>query len=497
MSLLDMDGITVRIASREAETAVGDTLRTGDREVHAVGSTGVPALEPLVLLTEGGRTAFFTACSVGRAEALLSGLEEGFDAVVDGADAVVEHDPGAARVPGADLPGLSASQRTVLGPCGWLRPTDPDDYEAAVGFGGADPERVRGVGAELLGRGWGDWCQDRTLADSWETAREADGSPAVVVNAHGTSADTLLSSSAPFAVLDGAAAVARATDAERIVVYLSENDERAVDRMETAVWGYPDSPAPMSVATGPGVYRAAEPTMAVEAIEGNHRLEARLRPPGPDETGIHGRPTVVHTARTVAQLAAALDTGSPAESRLVTVTGDVTSPATVELPERARLASALGTVEGAEGYKAACVGGRFGGLTDSLDVRVDPESLLGAGLGTEGVVELLGEDRCVVKFVGERAQFAADTNCGRCVPCREGTAQLAELLRDLYDGRYRRDGIEELIDVMERSSICTFGVDAGRPTRTAMTEFESEFHAHADGRCPAGSCPRTAEVSHT
>jgi NADH-quinone oxidoreductase subunit F len=497
MPLLDTDRTTVRIASREAETAIGDVLRDADSEVHAVGSTGVPAVEPLVLLTEGGRTAFFAACSVGRAEALLTGLEDGFDSVVDGADAVVEHDPNAARLPGADLPELSAGQRTVLGPCGWLRPTDPDDYETAVGFGGSDPETIRDIGAELLGRGWGDWCQDRSLAESWETAREADGEPTVVVNAHGTRADTLLSSSAPFAVLDGAAAVARAVDAERIVVYISEDDDHAVDQVETAAWEYPDPPVPMSVVTGPAVYRAAEPTMAIEAIEGNHRLEARLRPPGPDETGIHDRPTVVHTARTVAHLAAALDTGSPADSRLVTVTGDVAAPATVELPERARLAAALDAVDGAGEYKAACVGGRFGGLTDSLDVRVDPESLLGAGLGTEGVVELLGEDRCVVKFVGERAQFAADTNCGRCVPCREGTTQLAELLRDLYDGRYRRDGIEELIGVMERSSICTFGVDAGRPTRTAMTEFESEFHAHADGRCPAGSCPRKAEVSTT
>ncbi|PSP45583.1 hypothetical protein BRC69_05375, partial [Halobacteriales archaeon QH_6_66_25] len=148
----------------------------------------------------------------------------------------------------------------------------------------------------------------------------------------------------------------------------------------------------------------------------------------------------------------------------------------------------VGRAAGVECGREVC--DRPGGVDDSRPV-VD------AGLGTEGVVELLGEDRCVVKFVGDRAQFAADTNCGRCVPCREGTTQLAELLRDLYDGRYRRDGIEELIGVMERSSICTFGVDAGRPTRTAMTEFESEFHAHADGRCPAGSCPRKAEVSTT
>jgi len=497
MSLIDTDGITVRIASHETQTAVGDILQDGDRSVRAVGSTGLPAVEPLVMVTGGEETAFFPACSVDRAETIASGLEEGFEAAAGGAGAVVDHDPEVPHLPAVDLPGLSVGQRTVLAPCGWLRPTDPDDYEAAVGFDESEPETVRETGGEVLGRGWGDWCQDSAVADTWATAREAEGDPAVVVNAHGTRADALLATSAPFLVLDGAAAVARATDAEQIVVYLSEEDGRAVDQVEAAASAYPSAPAPMSVVTGPGVYRAAEPTMAIEAIEGNHRLEARLRPPGPDEAGIHGRPTVVHTARTVTQVAAALDAGGPVGSRLVTVSGDVASPATVELPETCTLSEATDAVEPADGVKAACVGGRFGGLTASLEVTVDPESLVGAGLGTEGVVEVLGEDRCVVKFVGERAQFAADTNCGRCVPCREGTEQLAELLRDLYDGRFDRDGIGELIGVMERSSICTFGVDAGRPTRTALTEFEPEFHAHADGRCPAGSCPQPAEVSHS
>ena len=107
---------------------------------------------------------------------------------------------------------------------------------------------------------------------------------------------------------------------------------------------------------------------------------------------------------------------------------------------------------------------------------------------------MLADDRCVLEFVGRRAQFAAAENCGRCVPCREGTTQLAALLRDIYDGAYDPDDIEELIRVIEGSSICTFGVEAGRPTRTAIAEFESELQAHADGHCPANSCPMAAEV---
>jgi NADH-quinone oxidoreductase subunit F len=65
----------------------------------------------------------------------------------------------------------------------------------------------------------------------------------------------------------------------------------------------------------------------------------------------------------------------------------------------------------------------------------------------------------------------------------------------VYDGTYDPEGIEELVRVMETSSICAFGVEAGRPARTALAEFESEFEAHADGRCPAGACLDPLEAS--
>jgi hypothetical protein len=53
----------------------------------------------------------------------------------------------------------------------------------------------------------------------------------------------------------------------------------------------------------------------------------------------------------------------------------------------------------------------------------------------------------------------------------------------------------ELVRVMETSSICAFGVEAGRPARTALDAFESEFEAHADGRCPAGACADPLEAT--
>jgi NADH-quinone oxidoreductase subunit F len=242
--------------------------------------------------------------------------------------------------------------------------------------------------------------------------------------------------------------------------------------------------------------------MALEAIEGADRLEARLTPPGPASVGLYGRPTVVHTARTLAALAVALrdadtdeQSGTGEATRVVSVTGDVVAPATVELPVTESLRSVLEAVDLDGEFKAACVGGRFGGVTADLDVSADPTALTEADLGTEGAVHVLSEDRCVLEFVGSRTQYAADENCGRCVPCREGSVQLAGLLRDIYDGEYDPAGIEELVRVMARTSICAFGVQAARPARTAVTEFEHELRAHADGRCPADSCLTALEAT--
>jgi NADH-quinone oxidoreductase subunit F len=489
------DGGVVRIAGGDPSRRLLDAVEALDGTTARVGPTGVPAVEPLVAVTRGGRTAFHAGCTPERAADLGERRSEGFDAVASGADAVVEHDPEATRLPRPDLPGLDVGTRTVLGGCGWRRPTEPDDHAAAGGFVERDPATVREVGTSLRGRGWGDWRQDEPVARTWDAVREADDDGTVVVNAHGAAADALLLAGAPFEVLEGAAAVADAVGADRVVVYASRDDERAVETVREAAGRYPDPPAPVDVAAGPAEYRAAEPTMALEAIEGNHRLEARLRPPGPDAVGLHGRPTVVHTARTFAHLAVALREGGVPDSRVVTVTGDVAAPATVELPGTAPVATALDAVEVDGAFKAACVGGRFGGVTADLDVAVDPEALADADLGTDGAVEVLAEDRCLVEFVGRRARFAADENCGRCVPCREGTTQLTGLLREVYDGRYDPDGIGELARVMDASSICAFGVRAGRPARTATAEFEAEFEAHADGRCPAGRCLEALEVT--
>ncbi|CAJ51258.1 NADH-ubiquinone oxidoreductase-F iron-sulfur binding region domain-containing protein [Haloquadratum walsbyi] len=498
--LTPTDGLQLRVAGVDAlDNTEIDLDAAIESPVATVGSTGAIAAEPLLMATTDGTTAFYPACSSTRLETVAHRIDETGDITVADPAAVVDHDPETPEMPTTGLSTLQDESRRVLSGSGWRRPANVDDYDAAGGFlKDIDPDAVFDAGESIHGRGWGDACHDSPLTKTWMDADDAEGEAAIVINAHSNPGDSLLLSSVPFTILDGAVSLAQTVDASEIVIFASIADESTIETARTAIDRYPnESSIAIDLVTGPAEYRAAEPTMALEAIEGNHRLEARLRPPGPESVGLYGRPTLIHTARTLAHLAVSLredSIDSHPSTRIMSIEGDVTDRTIIEVPETTTLETVCAAADTTDGIKAACVGGRFGGLAADLDISVDPETLIDANLGTEGIVHVLSEDRCVVEFVGERAQFAAEENCGRCVPCREGTTQLAELLRSLYDGTYQPEAIDELIRVMTTTSICEFGVNAGRPTQTALNAFESEFEAHANGRCPTGSCLATMEA---
>ncbi|WP_049941615.1 NADH-ubiquinone oxidoreductase-F iron-sulfur binding region domain-containing protein [Haloterrigena turkmenica] len=513
----------IRIAagsrSRRRKRRALEEIRSAAAETPVVetGPTGIRALEPLVLFTREDRTAFYPGSITGRLESLVETFERG-ELPTDDAIAVVEHEPTPSSLPTPEDGPLSVGRRRVLGRCGWVDPASVPD-ESAAELAGDDPDealsRVRDVG--LLGRGRGDWSVDDPVAEEWELAREAaaEGAdegdseadePVVVVNGNESddrnATDRTLLEAAPGEVLDGALAVAELVGADDVVVYCNENDDRARERVHEAARNAEerfaerlDRESGPEVVVGPDRYIAGEPTMALEAMEGNDRLEARLRPPSPAEHGLYGRPTIVHTPRTMAQVRRALlapdefdaDDADPG-TRLFTVTGDVDAAATVELPTGGSLADVRETVDLEGRFKMACVGGQFGGFTRSLSQSPSAPALEGAELGTEGVVELLNEDNCVLATAGRRANFAMEENCGRCVTCREGSQELTNMLRDIYDGQYQDAKIRELTRVMGETSICQFGRTAIRPAVTGMREFEREVAAHTEGRCPSGEC---------
>ncbi len=508
-----LDAPTLRVSAgaghEEAELVLDDARDTAETvAVVDVGPVGIEELTPLAAVTNDGTTAFHANCTPGHARTLVKALEDG-TVVEEGAHAVVTHDEEETELPLPDDGPLAVGRRNVLGRCGWTDPTRAGGYDRFVAEEAADaPEavlaQIETLG--LLGRGRGDARMDEPIAEEWNIARETDGEPVVIVNGGETDdrngTDRLLLEADPIAVLDGATAVAHIVGAEDIVVYVPESapGTRECVRDAMAAFSETDAGEDVTIRTfaGPDMYMAAEPTMALEALEGNDRLEARLRPPSPGEYGLYGRPTIIHTPRTFAQVRRALRSPDAFDSddadpgtRLMTVTGDVVAPATLELSTGGSLETVRDAVSLDSKFKMACVGGQFGGVTRSLDHTPSAPSITGAHLGTDGVVELFDQSRCAVATAGSRAKFAEEANCGRCVPCREGSKQLTSLMRDIYAGDFKDDMLRELGRTMQETSICEFGRAASRPVTTAMDEFEMEFRAHAEGRCPSGACSET------
>jgi NADH-quinone oxidoreductase subunit F len=483
------DAPTVRVAvgngaGRDADVLAVARQHADRTRLLETGPTGAPG-GPYVYATVDGRTALYGAVTETTIERIVLAAEDGRLLTGEAeAIAVGEEPPTPERGP------LAVGTPRVLAGFGWhapgaipnpVAPEVREDSEAAL-------STVERVG--LRGRGRADVAADEPLAEYWNRTRDADGDPVLVVHANDadpeTDADRLCGLSAAGRVWDAASAVASIVGAEDIVAFAPAEDDLLADRLEAV--------GEWQVARSDSSFRVGEPTMALEALEGNDRIEARRRPPGPEEWGLYGRPTLVHTPRTLLQLAElwrnpdafdpeATDPGT----RLVTVSGDVPESATVELSTEAPLSRALDAVESPDSARYA-VGGRFGGLTRNLDTPASAPAMTGAGLGTEGAIEVLSTDRCIVATVGERAAFAREENCGRCVPCREGSKQLHESLRAVYDGALDAGDIRELARTMRTTSLCAFGERAARPVRTALSEFESEFRAHAKGRCPAGVC---------
>jgi len=492
-------GRGLRVAAPLADPGRETTLQAAreaadEVAVVPVGSTGHPGLEPLVIATVDGRTGFLPTPTEETVRDAVESVAGG--ALPEAVAHVVDHESDTLTLPVPEDGSLAVGRRRVLGSCGWRNPLAPGDWESLSTE--TDAGDVSQLG--LRARGRGDAVADDPAATAWKQARESDGDPLVVVNGHEADdrsrADRLLLESATIAVLDGAAAVAAAVGAETVLCYLNEADERLVEHLQDAVDAVDNTlPVEVQIATGPDRYLAGEPTVALEAMEGADRLEPRLQPPGPAFHGLYGRPTVVHTPRTLAQVRVALATPATFDggaddpgTRLVSVCGDVAAPAVVELPTDGTLAAVREAVTLDGAFKMACVGGALGGLTRDLSVPPSAPALRGASLGTDGVVELLSDRRCPLAVAGERVQFAAAENSGRCVPGREGTVQLTELLRAVYDGSVEGAKLRELGRVMRRSANCQIGAQAPRPALTAFEEFGSEVRAHADGTCPTGAC---------
>jgi len=157
-------------------------------------------------------------------------------------------------------------------------------------------------------------------------------------------------------------------------------------------------------------------------------------------------------------------------------------------------------IAGGHHFKAVQTGGPSGGCIPAafLDTPVDYESLtsMGSIMGSGGMI-VMDEYSCMVDVARYFMEFSMSESCGKCVPCRVGTAEMYELLSRIVQGRATMADMEllqELCDVVKHSSLCGLGQSAPNPTLSMIRYFKDEFLAHiADHVCPAGQCQFEAQ----
>lgn len=155
----------------------------------------------------------------------------------------------------------------------------------------------------------------------------------------------------------------------------------------------------------------------------------------------------------------------------------------------------IGGIPDGKHFKAVQTGGPSGGCIpeEYLDIPVDYESLakVGSFMGSGGMI-VMDESSCMVDVAKYFMEFCMSESCGKCIPCRVGTAQMYQLLNKITLGEATLDDLallEELCDMVKHTSLCGLGQGAPNPVQSTLRYFREEYVAHiVDRHCPAGVC---------
>ena len=177
------------------------------------------------------------------------------------------------------------------------------------------------------------------------------------------------------------------------------------------------------------------------------------------------------------------------------LTGNVVNTGLVEVPMGTTLREIIfdigGGIQNGKKFKAVQIGGPAGGcLTEEhLDLPLDFDSLkkVGAIVGSGGLV-VMDEDTCMVETARFFMHFTQNESCGKCVPCREGTKRMLEILDRIVanEGSIEDlDLLESLSDTISTTALCGLGQSACKPVLSTLRYFREEYLNHVvDHHCP-------------
>ncbi len=520
--------------------------RNIDAEVVEVGCIGLCAAEPLVDIQLPGRTRIaFKGVTEKKVNDLLDAVlaERIPGELVLGQFRPAENN--AKQAPWTDIayldehPFFAPQTRWVLANCGLVNPNSIDEYLARGGYQALARTLRDTTPAELCdaieqaglrGRGGGGFPTGRKWKFALNTPSEQKY---LICNADegdpGAFMDRAVIEGDPHRLVEGLALAAYGIGASKAYVYIRAEYPLAIERLKTAlaqaraygllgenVLGSGFS-LEIIIKQGAGAFVCGEETALIHSVEGKRGMP-RPRPPFPAVSGLFGKPTIINNVETLANLPllvangpdwfASVGTETSKGTKVFALSGKVTLTGLVEVAMGTTVRDVVFAIGGGipenKQYKAVQIGGPSGGCIPAqhLDIQIDYESLktVGAMMGSGGLV-VMDEDTCMVDVAKFFMDFIQRESCGKCIPCREGTKRMLEILERITRARRNETGhdalerfkgvmqLERLSEVIRDTSLCGLGQTAPSPVLSTLQWFRDEYEAHVyERKCPAGAC---------
>jgi NADH-quinone oxidoreductase subunit F len=429
-----------------------------------------------------------------------------------------------------NIPFYQKQTRLVLGNCGRIDATSVLEYIAVGGYAAFEKalfemnadEIVAQIDKSLLrGRGGGGFPTGR----KWSQVRKQEADVKYLVcngdeGDPGAFMDRSVMEGDPHRLLEGMMIGALAGGATEGYIYVRAEYPLAVERLRNAVdqaraYGLLGEHIlgsgfsfDMKISRGAGAFVCGEGSALTESIAGRRGMP-RVKPPRTVEQGLFGKPTLLNNVETFANVPLIIQNGADWYRKIGTekspgtkafaLTGNIMNTGLIEVPMGITLREIVfdigGGIRNGKAFKAVQIGGPSGGcLTEKhLDMPLDFDSLKkeGAMIGSGGLV-VMDEDACMVEVARFFMNFTQNESCGKCVPCREGTHVMLELLTDIAEGRGTEahiDTLLELADTITHTALCGLGKTAASPVIGAIHQFKDEYLAHViEKRCPTGTC---------
>ena len=424
-----------------------------------------------------------------------------------------------------EIPFYRNQMRLALEHCGHINAESIKEYIAVGGYSAMAKALFDMTQTEIIdeitksclrGRGGGGfptgkkWAQVQAQTDpvKYIVCNGDEGDP-------GAFMDRSMMEGDPHRVLEGMMIAGIATGAHEGYIYVRAEYPLAVARLQRAIElaeefgilgenilnsGYDFW---IHISQGAGAFVCGEGSALTASIEGNRGMP-RVKPPRTVEHGLFQKPTVLNNVETYCNVPTIILKGSEwyqsigpegnHGTKAFALTGNVNNTGLIEVPMGTTLRQIIfdlgGGVKGGD-FKAVQIGGPSGGcLTkEHLDMKLDFDSLkkVGAMIGSGGLV-VMNDKSCMVEVARFFMNFTQNESCGKCIPCREGTKRMLEILERIVAGQGTLedlDLLQELADTITETALCGLGQSACKPVQSTLRHFRQDYLRHVvDHHCP-------------